>query len=127
MTNLTTAREALMAELLQDVDNLASRIEVVDQAISIKIEEATQTAIDRAFLSSKFHFEQMVQEQEHKLLDAGHYAAATIGNQMTTGTAQLITVNNSLERKMRAFVLLLAAFSLIAGLLGGFIGALIVR
>jgi hypothetical protein len=58
-----------------------------------------------------------------KLTEAGRYAAALIGNQLNMGAVQLVAANAVLESKARRFVLLLVGFALVAGAVGGFIGA----
>lgn len=58
-----------------------------------------------------------------KLIEAGRHAAAQIGNQLNSGTAQIVAANAALERKARRFVLLLVGFAIVAGAMGGFIGA----
>ncbi|MDR5784573.1 hypothetical protein QCE63_34805 [Caballeronia sp. LZ065] len=120
--NVSTAREALMAELLQDADALVRRFEQVDEALSGKIERATTDAAGKAFLAAKLNFESVIEQNGNKLIEAGRLAAAQIGNQLNGGAAQLVAANAALERKARRFVVLLAVFAFIAGIVGGFIG-----
>jgi hypothetical protein len=119
---VTTVREALMAELLQDVDVLVRRLEHADAALAAKLEQATKDAVGHAVLAARLNFESMMDAQAGKLTEAGHHTAALIGNQLNRGAAQLIASNAVLERKARRFVLLLAVFALVAGTIGGFIG-----
>lgn len=121
--NVSTAREALMAELLQDVDALVRRVEQADEGLAMKIEQATNDAAGKSFLAARLNFEAMIDQQSGKLTEAGRYAAALIGNQLNTGAAQLVAANAELESKARRFVLLLVGFALVAGAVGGFIGA----
>lgn len=121
--NVSTAREALMAELLQDTDALVRRLEQVDEVLAKKIEKATTDAAGKAFLAAKLNFESVIDENAEKLTEAGRHAAAQIGNQLNNGAAQLVAANASLERKARRFVALLVLFSFLAGTVGGFIGA----
>ena len=120
--NVSTAREALMAELLQDADALVRRFEQVDEALSGKIERATTDAAGKAFLAAKLNFESVIEQNGNKLIEAGRLAAAQIGNQLNGGAAQLVAANAALERKAYRFVVLLAVFAFIAGIVGGFIG-----
>jgi hypothetical protein len=120
--NVSTAREALMAELLQDADALVRRFEQVDEALSGKIERATTDAAGKAFLAAKLNFESVIEQNGNKLIEAGRLAAAQIGNQLNGGAAQLVAANAALERKAHRFVVLLAVFAFIAGIVGGFIG-----
>jgi hypothetical protein len=122
-SNVSTVREALMAELLQDADAIVRRFERADEELARKIERATTDAAGKAFLITRLNFQAMIGEQERKLTNAGLHAAALIGNQLNSGAAQLVTANAALESKARRFVLLLAAFALVTGAVGGFIGA----
>lgn len=120
---MSTAREALIAELFQDADALLRRVEELDSGWAAKIEQATRDGAGQAFLAARLNLESVVGEQERRLVDAGRHGAAQIGNQLGSGVAQLIAVNESLERKARRFVMILAMFALIAGTAGGFLGA----
>ncbi|GAB5101371.1 hypothetical protein [Caballeronia sp. HLA56] len=121
--NVSTAREALMAELLQDADALVRRFEQADEDLSCKIERATADAAGKAFLAAKLNFESVIEQNSDKLMEAGRVAAAQIGNQLNSGAAQLVTANTALERKARQLVMLLAVFALTAGIVGGLIGS----
>ena len=121
--NVSTAREALMAELLQDVDALVFRVERAHEGLGEKIEQATQDAAGKAFLAAKLNFESLIDQQSGRLTEAGRYAAALIGNQLNTGAAQLVATHAALERKARRSVLLLAGLAFVAGAVGGFIGS----
>lgn len=122
-SNVSTAREALMAELLQDADTLVRRFEQADEALSGKIEKATTDAAGKAFLAAKLNFESVIDKNAEKLTEAGRHAAAQIGNQLNSGAAQLVAANAAFESKARRFVLLLAGFAFVAGVVGGFVGA----
>jgi len=123
MSHVSTAREALIAELLQDADALVQRLEKVDGALSEKIEKATADAAGKAFLVAKLNFESMIDKNAEKLTEAGRHAAAQIGNQINSGAVQLIAANTALESKARRFVMLLVGLAFIAGAIGGFVGA----
>ncbi|CAJ19779.1 putative membrane protein (plasmid) [Xanthomonas euvesicatoria pv. vesicatoria str. 85-10] len=122
-SHVSTAREALMAELLQDADAIVRRFEQADQALAGKIEKATTDAAGKAFLAAKLNFESVIDKNAEKLTEAGRHAAAQIGNQLNSGAAQLVAANAALESKARRFVLLLAGFAFVAGVVGGFVGA----
>ena len=121
--SLTTAREALMAELLQDVDALVRRVEVLDKTLAEGIEKATKDAIGRAFVGAKLNLESVIEEGADKLGQAGREAAAQIGNQLNSGTAQLVTAHIALERKTLRFIFCLAVLALVSGAVGGIVGA----
>ena len=122
-SDVATAREALMAELLQEADALVRRFEQADQALAARMEQATTDAAGKAFLAARLHFDSVVDKNAAKLTEAGRHAAAQIGNQLNQGAAQLVAANLALERKARRFVLLLVGFALVAGAVGGFVGA----
>ena|SRR5690349_19672255 len=121
--NVSTAREALMAELLEDADALVRRFEQADEALSGKIERATTDAAAKAFLAAKLNFESVIEQNGNKLIEAGRVAAAQIGVQLNGGAAQVVAANAALERKARRFLVLLAVFAFVAGIVGGFVGA----
>ncbi|WP_342672671.1 hypothetical protein [Pandoraea oxalativorans] len=83
----------------------------------------TPIATEPAFLAARLNFESVIDKNAAKLTDAGRHAAAQIGNQLNQGAAQLVAANLALERKMGRFVLLLVGFALVAGAVGGFVGA----
>ncbi|AKM33442.1 hypothetical protein AB870_23465 (plasmid) [Pandoraea faecigallinarum] len=112
-----------MAELLQETDALVRRFEQAEQALAAKMEQATTDATGKAFLAARLNLESIVDKNAAKLAEAGRHAAAQIGNQLNHGAAQLVAVNLALERKARRFVLLLVGFALVAGTVGGFVGA----
>lgn len=123
VSEISTAREALMAELLQEADALVRRFEQADATLAAKMEQATTDAAGKAFLAARLNFESVIDKNAAKLTDAGRHAAAQIGNQLNDGAAQLVAVNLALERKARRFVLQLVGFAFVAGAVGGFVGA----
>ena len=122
-SNVSTAREALMAELLQDADLLVRRFEQVDESIAQRIEKAAGDAAGKAFLAFKLNLEASIEKDADKLLQAGRHAAAQIGNQLNLPSARLVAMQGVLERKAYRLVILLIGTALAAGVLGGFIGA----
>lgn len=121
--HLTSAREALMAELLRDVDALVARLETVQAELGEKIEQASNDAASTAFLAARLQFEGVISDNQRKLVDAGRFAAAQIGNQLSSGVAQLVAATDTLERKAFRLLCLLAGLALVAGAIGGFVGA----
>jgi hypothetical protein len=65
----------------------------------------------------------VIDQQAHKLTDAGRHAAALIGNQLNGEAARLASASEAFARTARRFLLLIAVIGLAAGALGGFIGA----
>jgi uncharacterized protein (DUF885 family) len=124
--HVTSAREALMAELLEDVDTLIQRLERVHEALPGLIEQATKDAAGKAFLAARLNLETVIDQQAHKLTDAGHHSAALIGNQLNSGTGKFLAASGVFNREARRLILLLSFIALGAGALGGFIGAKLV-
>lgn len=116
---ISTTREALLAELMQDMDGLIGRFETLDSSLASKVEQATKDAAGKAFLASRMGFESMISEQERKLIEAGRNASSAIGAQLGTGLTQLVAVNEALERKAWRFIAILAACSVLGGAIGG--------
>ncbi|AIY44230.1 hypothetical protein LT85_p051 (plasmid) [Collimonas arenae] len=116
---ISTTREALLAELMQDVDGLISRFEAFDKDFGATIEQATKDAAGKAFLASRLSFETMISGQERKLTDAGLNAASKIAGQFNSGLTQMVAVNESLERKAWRFIAVFAAIAVIGGAVGG--------
>lgn len=120
---VTSAREALMAELLQDVDSLIQRLERVHEALPGLIEQATKDAAGKAFLAARLNLEAIIDQQAHKLTDAGRHAAALVGNELNGQAAELVRASGELATKGGRLILLSAFVALIVGVVGGFIGA----
>jgi hypothetical protein len=120
---VTSAREALMAELLQDVDVLLQRVERVHEELPGLIEQATKDAAGKAFLVARLNLETVIDQQAQKLTDAGRHAAALIGNQLTGSAAALVATREQLERRGRLFVIFAICLGLCAAGVGGYIGA----
>lgn len=124
-SNATSVREALMAELLQDVDILVRRLEQVDEALAGKIDKAASDAAGKAFLAFKLNFEAVLEKDAEKLVEAGRYAAAQMGHQLGAHTAQLVAAKAALERRAHSFVLLSMGVAFAAGAAGGYVGTLL--
>jgi hypothetical protein len=116
-------REALLGEMLLDVESLLRRLEQLDASLAGKLEQGTKDAIGRALLSTKLNFTSMVDEQERKLIQAGRHAAAMIGVELNGRISRIVAVTDALERKARQILLILAGLMLVCGAIGGFVGA----
>ncbi|MEB0013920.1 hypothetical protein QN379_13965 [Glaciimonas sp. Gout2] len=116
---IATAREALLAELMVDVDGLIGRVEALDASLAVTVEQAIKEASGKAFLAARMGFESMITEQERKLVAAGRNASAAISAQLGTGVTQLVAVNEALERKLWRLIALLAGLTVIGGAIGG--------
>lgn len=118
---VTTAREALMAELLRDVDGLIARFEQAEQSLGARVEQATRDAAGQAFLAAKFNFESMIPDQERRLVEAGRHAAALIGNQLSESGTILNGLAFELQTRRKGLLLLVAVVSLMAGAIGALV------
>lgn len=61
---LSTVREALMAELLIDVDRLLNKVSDLDQSLSDTIEKSTEAAASKAFLSTTLQLKRLAEDVE---------------------------------------------------------------
>jgi len=118
-----TAKDVALFDLVENTDKLITRLEKIDKALADNIEQATADAAGKAFLSARLNFESMIKNNERKLIDAGRYAAAQIGNDMNTRIAVLVAANETLARHAWRLIAGLGGFALIAGTIGGVIGA----
>lgn len=116
---IATAREALLAELMLDVDGLISRVEALDAALASSVEQAIRDASGKAFLAARMGFESMIAEQERKLVAAGRNASGAISAQLGTGVTQLFAVNEALETKLWRFIAIWAGLAVLGGAVGG--------
>lgn len=118
-----TAREALMAELLRDVDGLIARFEQAEQSLGARVEQATRDAAGQAFLVAKLNFESMIAEQEVRLVESGRQAAALIGKQLSDGGTTLNGLAFEVQQRRRSLLFLVALVSLLASATGVFVAA----
>lgn len=103
----TTAREAMLGQMMDDFDVIVRRLEEVDAALAEKISQAVRDAAGKALLQSQMNFESMMSEQRNALVQAGREAAARIGNEINRNTASLVTAQA--ERRAVGFSALLLA------------------
>lgn len=86
---VASAREALVAQLLEDIDELAARLEAVDQDLGKRIEDAVRDATGQAFLRARLELEAVMEQQTGKLDTAGRHAGALIGQAIRQETAAI--------------------------------------
>lgn len=75
---LSTTREALMAELLIDVDRLLNEVSDLDQSLSETIEKSTQAAASEAFLSTTLQLKRLAEDVEMKIDQASVRATKSL-------------------------------------------------
>lgn len=102
----TTAREAMVAQMMEDFDAIVSRLEQVDADLAAKTSEAVRDAAGKVLLQTQLNFESMMEEQRNALVQAGREAAARIGNEINRSTANLVSAQAE-RRAIRYTALLL--------------------
>lgn len=102
----TTAREAMVAQMMEDFDAIVRRLEQVDTDLAAKTSEAVRDAAGKVLLQTQLNFESMMEEQRNALVQAGREAAARIGNEINRSTANLVSAQAE-RRAIRYTALLL--------------------
>lgn len=117
------AREALVAEMLKDVDALLTRQEQVGQTFGAAVSEAVQDAAGKAFLATRMNMEATLKDAGRQLLGDVKQAAALLQDE----GARAVRAADQRDTKLRTYVRNLAILgvgvALVAGLLGGYLGA----
>ncbi|MDM9591678.1 hypothetical protein [Pseudomonas asiatica] len=102
----TTAREAMVAQMMEDFDAIVRRLEQVDADLAAKTSEAVRDAAGKVLLQTQLNFESMMEEQRNALVQAGREAAARIGNEINRSSANLVSAQAE-RRAIRYTALLL--------------------
>lgn len=102
----TTAREAMVAQMMEDFDAIVRRLEQVDADLAAKTSEAVRDAAGKVLLQTQLNFESMMEEQRNALVQAGREAAARIGNEINRSTVNLVSAQAE-RRAIRYTALLL--------------------
>lgn len=97
-TSISTAREALIAQLLDDIDGMVTRLEALDREMAARMQAAVTDAVGSASLQARLGFMAMIQDQEQRLTTAGRYAAAVIGNELAHGAVATMANVTAMER-----------------------------
>lgn len=118
----TTTREALAAQIMEDIDALVRRFEDVNVELGAKMKESIQDGAAKALLETRLNFESMMESQQVALQQAGREAAARIGNELNRSAAPLMLAAGGLRRWFLVFALAVLAAAIVAGALGAFIG-----
>lgn len=115
----SSARDALMAQLLEDVDMLFGRLE----AFEGQYRQGVKDGVGQAVLSARMNFAAMIDEKAGKLTEAGRAAAAQMASQCDGSALRLANAAQTLERRAWRIIAPLAVIALAAGILGGYVGA----
>lgn len=117
-----SAREALIAQLLQEVDETVSRVEGLRETIGPAVERAVAEAANSAFAKWKMGFEGLVREQAGAISESGRYAAARVGNELDGASERAVAAAVALGGATRKVVVLVVGACLLSGLVGGVVG-----
>ena len=109
----TTAREAMVAQMMEDFDAIVRRLEQVDADLAAKTSEAVRDAAGKVLLQTQLNFESMMEEQRNALVQAGREAAARIGNEINRSAANLVTAQA--ERRAVGYSVALISFGAARG------------
>lgn len=115
MAGPTSTKEALQAQMLEDVDGLLTRLERLESGLSIAIAEATKDAAGKALLATRLSFEEVLDRQSMELIDSGRLAAREIKQALTAGYTR-----NKIAGSLQPFFLHMA-LSLVGGVAGGLV------
>ena len=118
----TTAREALVGQMMEDFDAIVRRLEEVDGELGAKLEQAIKDGAAKALLQTRLNFESMMESQQVALLQASREAAARIGNELNRSAAPLMLAAGGLRRWFLVFALTALVTAIVAGAVGAFIG-----
>lgn len=116
---VATAREALVAELLGDIEHLVQRLENVDQHLAQQIEEATRDAAGKALLVARLNFQTLIDSESDRLTEAGRQAAALMARQLAAGSLDATGAAAALGSTVRRHLALLVLLATLAGAAGG--------
>ncbi|MGY2172141.1 hypothetical protein [Pseudomonas gingeri] len=119
----TTQREALAAQMFEDIDALVRRLEDVSGDMRANCEQAISDAAGKALLRTQMNFESVMAKQQNDLLQAGRAAAAKLGNELHKEGNALVLAAGALRRRIIALAVISTLAALGAGLVGGFVGA----
>lgn len=109
----TTAREAMLGQMMEDFDAIVRRLEEVDSELAGKVGQAVRDAAGKTFLQAQMNFESMMQDQRNALVQAGREAAARIGNEINRSTASLVSAQA--ERKAIGYSAFMLAIGAVLG------------
>ena len=118
----TTAREALVGQMMEDFDAIVRRFEEVDSELAAKLEHAIKDGAAKALLQTRLNFESMMESQQVALLQAGRESAARIGNELNRSSAPIMLAAGGLRRWFLVFAVTAFVSAIFAGAVGAFIG-----
>jgi hypothetical protein len=117
--SLSTTREALIAELLIDVDRLLTKVGDLDQSLGNTIEKATKDAANKGFLSASLQIKRLTEDLEIKIEHACLRAGSGYSQRESPNITPVASSSSSMVH------LKLFAFCTLGGLMGGLMSGLI--
>ena len=130
MTNekaIATTREALMAQLLQDVDGLIQRFEAADTSIAGRIEKATREASTSALGATRADLGRFLAQEGSSLLQGARDASRVINQQLVANATEVFASNAAVIGKGRFYMAFLVFCSLFSGVAASVSTVLLMR
>ena len=129
MSDTRNVREALLKQALLDIDLVLARVEKIDASLAEKIAAAVdlsmESAAGKALLNVEMRVESTINEQSHKLRQAGAEAAQAITH--ACHTSEVETISKALAGNGSALYYLVFVVGIFAGAVGGLVGYLLMK
>lgn len=115
----------LTAATAMQLEETCTKLHSDTEVLAATIAKSTKAAAASALGESQITFEAMIGKQERRLLNAGHAAAAQIGNQLVGNSRDLITAAADFRDHARTYAAVFMGIAVCAGIVGGLIGSAI--
>jgi cell division septum initiation protein DivIVA len=126
MTDLT-AKEALQAEFLADINKAIDRLEAIDGQLKTNIEKAVNEASGRAFLAARMQQETALNDSLSNILAEAKKSAKEIEGQLSKPAHRYVAGAQALEKGLVRLFWFAIAGSATAGAVAGLVVALVVK
>lgn len=118
-----SVRAAFMAQMLEDVDGLVSRLEEVDSSLEAKMKKSTASAIDQAADVLQDGFKRMMAQEGSNLKGTAWDITRRIDEQVGKRGDLLLLAVAKLDSHAAWYFGVFFAIATFAGAVGGFVGA----
>lgn len=118
MSNAQTTREALLGQMLEDVDKVADRLETIEKGITEKIATATEIAFGKAFLTVTMRYEKMIETQSAQLVETAKKATGMIRAELSSAALPLGEAARRLRKQAIVWMTLAALIGVVSGAAG---------
>ena len=125
VNNPMNAREALLAEILQDADKLITRVETLKAELPAAVTSATEEAAGKAFLAARLHFEDALRKHTEGISSAGNHAAIQIENRLFKGANKILEQATRTRKRAIIFFMLVFLAMIGSGIIGGMVAIMI--